>query len=332
MPRTKKTPTRQAFIKQEPELIISDDFFEAEDDHSDITEDQYIKQEPDESYEIFFLDDDCPEAYEEDNHDGCEYFINADFVEPEVILTNEEEYNLKRMQEVIAKASKDLAWYTEGLQSDLEESEAAEAVTPKQFYCAYCGQSFISSMARYRHFKTHTDFHRCTLCRKMFHKKHHLKNHMKIHDRNVKIMEQYLPKFKLPKNTSKSSGCNKRQLLKLLQCEMCNKWYRSKITLHRHQLTQHPHTQFTCDICGETFGTNRFREIHYQKVHSLGQYQANGSPLDGGEVTSNSRRNCRTENQREQQAERVNSSAFSGTKKADKWKWIGTEKSRTRRK
>ncbi len=146
--------------------------------------------------------------------------------------------------------------------------EAAENFDEECFDCNQCEESFRSRQGFHRHLKAaHGKKYPCDQCGKTFRLKSSLEKHLRKHRPKVRPFKSRIvaPKVEFP--FREESG---RFFCLFGGCESSRQSFQYYNGLKEHFLLKHAGEDlklFSCNYCGQKFGTNGLRNKHEYKIH-----------------------------------------------------------------
>ena len=131
----------------------------------------------------------------------------------------------------------------------------------KRFNCNFCEKSYGTSYTLNRHVRSHTGERpfQCEQCEKSFTDMSYLRPHiMKVHN---KISEKRDVKLK---------------------CDICDKYFSSRMTLKTHNLLHIGEKTFDCELCDKTFETKSNLNDHVTNIHEYKPFKCAINKTDNG--------------------------------------------------
>ncbi|XP_029713857.2 zinc finger protein 691-like isoform X2 [Aedes albopictus] len=141
---------------------------------------------------------------------------------------------------------------TNGNASNDKPTQAKAATdSDPQWECDICHKSYSSYVNLYHHKRTHlAPKYFCPICGKPFLKRVLMKRH--IHTHEIKPKQKPAPRRKLDDENAD----------KPFECDICQKTFQLKSTLHNHKRKVHAPLAFACRICDIMFKTRYHMERH----------------------------------------------------------------------
>jgi KRAB domain-containing zinc finger protein len=143
--------------------------------------------------------------------------------------------------------------------------------TDKPFNCSKCNLSFNYK----QNFKVHLLAHsknprpfQCDLCPKNYAVKQELGNHLiAIHSEQTLKCDECKFTTKRKANVLRHKKKMHSNNVKLLSCPICEKMFKTKQEVQKHQVVHKAEKDIECNTCGKMFGSQRNLQRHIKNIH-----------------------------------------------------------------